>query len=62
VRGRRPGSPRAPYDLAGNLLQNLPVSGKPGNIDIRYDVPVGAGTADVVVLTIARPPACRRSP
>jgi 3-phytase len=37
------------YDLAGALLQTVPVSGQPGNIDIRYGVPVGAGFADVVV-------------
>lgn len=36
------------YDLAGNHLQTLAVPGKPGNIDIRYNFPLGGQLVDIV--------------
>ncbi|MBZ0267875.1 phytase [bacterium] len=38
------------YDLDGELLQSLPVSGEPGNIDLRYGFPFDGGTIDIVVV------------
>jgi 3-phytase len=37
------------YDLQGNMLQALAVP-KPGNIDVRYDFPLGGERVDIVAL------------
>lgn len=36
------------YDLNGNTIQALPVSGQPGNIDIRYNFPLAGQQVDIV--------------
>jgi 3-phytase len=37
------------YDLAGNVLQSVNISGQqPGNIDIRYNFPLGGELVDIV--------------
>jgi 3-phytase len=36
------------YDLYGNTLQTISVDGKPGNIDVRYNFPLGGQAADIV--------------
>ncbi len=36
------------YDLEGNTLQELPVDGQPGNIDLRYGFPLGGKAVDIV--------------
>jgi len=36
------------YDLEGNTVQTVAVSGKPGNIDIRYRFPLGGEQVDIV--------------
>jgi len=38
------------YDLAGGLIQQIPVDGQPGNIDVRYDFPFGSSRVDIVAL------------
>lgn len=38
------------YDLEGAVLQIVPVSGEPGNIDLRYGFPLGGGEIDIVCL------------
>lgn len=36
------------YDLEGKTIQVVPVPGKPGNIDIRYNFPLGGERVDIV--------------
>jgi 3-phytase len=36
------------YDLSGNTLQRIAVSGKPGNIDVRYNFPLNGQKVDIV--------------
>jgi len=36
------------FDLDGKTLQELPVDGMPGNIDLRYGFPLGDKTVDIV--------------
>jgi len=36
------------YDLEGKTLQEIPVEGQPGNIDLRYGFPLGGKTVDIV--------------
>ncbi|RME00459.1 MAG: phytase, partial [Calditrichaeota bacterium] len=36
------------YDLEGNTLEVVPISGKPGNIDTRYNFPFGGQKIDIV--------------
>ena len=36
------------YDLSGNTLQRISVSGKPGNIDVRYNFPLNGQKVDIV--------------
>jgi 3-phytase len=36
------------YDLDGGLIQTVPVPGKPGNVDLRYDFPLGGDRVDIV--------------
>ncbi|MBZ0269727.1 phytase, partial [bacterium] len=38
------------YDLGGNVLQSLPISGTPGNIDMRADFPFQGEAIDIVVV------------
>jgi 3-phytase len=36
------------YDASGSALQTTLAPGKPGNIDVRYDFPLGGGKVDIV--------------
>ncbi len=36
------------YDLSGNTLQTVALSGKPGNIDVRYNFPLSGSSVDIV--------------
>jgi 3-phytase len=36
------------YDSAGTVLQTITPPGQPGNIDLRYNFPLGGGKADIV--------------
>jgi myo-inositol-hexaphosphate 3-phosphohydrolase len=38
------------YDLAGATLQTIAVSGEPGNVDTRYNVPLGGALVDLVAI------------
>ena len=38
------------YDLEGDVLQIVPVSGEPGNIDLRYGFALGESVLDIVCL------------
>jgi 3-phytase len=38
------------YDLSGYTLQTITVAGQPGNIDIRYDFPLGSERIDIVAI------------
>lgn len=38
------------YDLEGAVRQTVPVSGEPGNIDLRYGFPLGGAEIDIVCL------------
>lgn len=39
------------YDLEGKTIQTVPVN-HPGNIDIRYDFPLGGGKTDIIALNL----------
>lgn len=36
------------YDLSGNVIQTVPVTGQPGNIDVRYNFPLSGQLVDIV--------------